>query len=154
MAAPIHKFQPRVMRQPQNQPIITDHVSVFPHPTDSYEIYRLTWNRRSPTKYIQVSSLFFLPFTFIFFAPKEKPPLRFCLSSSHFLLSLGFPDSFFFLSFFSLLSIPSTQTAKLLHYAPPRENSPSLFTDSSPNLLSFSFSLFLCSHFYEISPRF
>lgn len=103
LAAPIHKIEPKVMRQPQNQPIITDHVSVFAHPTDSYEIYRLTWNCRSPTKYIQVSSLFFLPFTFIFFAPKEKPPPRFCLSSPHIFSSLSlFRVSFLSLFFFSL----------------------------------------------------
>lgn len=117
------------MRQPQNQPIITDHVSLFAHPTDSYEIHRITWNRRSPTKYIQVSSLFFLPFTFIFFAPK-KPPQRFCLSSSHFLL-LGFR--------FSSIFRPPTQTAILLNYATHRENSSTFFTDSSDNLSILSF---------------
>lgn len=145
LAAPIHKFHPKVMRQPQNQPIITDHVSVFAHPTDSYEIHRITWNRRSPTKYIQVSSLFFLPFTFIFFAPKEKPPQRFCLSSSHFLL--------FRVSLSLLFSPPPTQTAKLLNYAPPRENSSTLFTDSSANLFLsifiFSFLAFL-SDFWAV----
>lgn len=134
LAAPIHKFPQKVMGEPHKQPIITDHVSSFAHPTDSCEIHRLTWNRRSPTKYIQVSSHFFLPFTFIFFAPKNFPQ-RFCFVFLTFSpLRVSFSPPFF---------RSPTPTAKLLHYAPPRENFSSFFTDSSQILFIVRCSFFL-----------